>query len=158
MENFTRSIMVRAGLPFLQVLQVSPPLELWRALLQKRLRAFLLVFCPGAKSEERGFQRLSLGLAGFQSFVHRLQRVLNAERGVGENLFEDCFRARDHFGGRNDFVHQSDPIGILRADDLSCENDLQSAALPDEPGQALRTAAAGEEPELDFRLAKFRIL
>src|SRR5262245_55759339 len=51
----------------------SSPLELRRTLLQKRLRSLLFVFGPGAKPKEGGLQREALGLAGFQSFVHRLK-------------------------------------------------------------------------------------
>ena len=37
------------------------------------------------------FERETLSLACFQSLVHRLDRELNGERSVGEDLFQDRF-------------------------------------------------------------------
>ena len=60
------------------------------------------------------------------------------------------------FGRRNDLVDEADAIGLLRADHLSGEDQLQRASLADQPRQTLRSAAAGNEPERDFGLAEFR--
>src|SRR5262249_45445793 len=136
----------------------SPPLELWRALLQKRLRAFLLVFRSGTESEERGFQRQAFSQASLHPSVHRIERVLHRDRGVRKDLLEDRFGARDQIGSRNDFVDESDAIGLLRADDLSGKDDLQGVALPDQPGHALRSTATRNESQFHFRLAELRVL
>src|SRR5258708_7876189 len=119
----------------------SARMELCGTLLQKGLRPLFLVFGSCAESEQRSFQRLAFGLARLQSLVHRLERVLHRERSVGENLLQDRFGARDQLGRRNDVVDEADPIGFLRADHLSGEDELQGASFPDQPRPALRAAA-----------------
>ena len=74
------------------------------------------------------------------------------------DLLQDRFGARDQVGGRNDFVDQPDAVGLLRADHLAGQNELQGAALADQPRQPLRAAAARNESELDFGLAELRVL
>ena len=73
-------------------------------------------------------------------------------------LLQDRFGARDQIGRRNDFVDEPDAIGLLRADHLSGEDELQGAALADQPRQTLRAAAARKESELDLGLAELRAL
>src|SRR6476659_4935229 len=51
----------------------SPARERRRALLEKGRRAFLLVVGRGTQRKQRAFQRQTLGLARFQSFVDRLE-------------------------------------------------------------------------------------
>ena len=86
------------------------------------------------------------------------ERKLDRDRGVGGDLFEDCLGARDQISGRHDFVDEPDAVGLLRADHLSGEDELQGAALSDQARQALRAAAARKESELDFGLAELRVL
>ena len=50
---------------------------------------------PAQSAEERSLQRQTFVLAGFQSFVHRFERMLDGDWGVGENLFQDSFGAAD---------------------------------------------------------------
>ena len=45
---------------------------------------------------------------------------------------------------------------FLRADHLPGKNELERAALADQPRQTLRAATARNKSELDFRLAEFR--
>jgi len=100
----------------LPVIRASPPVELWRPLLEKRLRALFFVLRSGTKREQRSFQRQALGLARFQSFVHRLERKLDGERRVGEELLQDCLGAWHQIGRWNDFVHESNALGFRCAD------------------------------------------
>ena len=72
-------------------------------------------------------------------------------------LLQDGFGARDQIGGRNDLVDEPDAIGLLRADHLSGQDELQGAALADQPRQPLRSAAARNESERDFGLAELRV-
>src|SRR6266403_5671041 len=139
---------------FLLLFLGSASLELRGALLQKRLRAFLFVFCSGAESEERSFQRQTFCLACFQTFVDRFKCVLHRERRVGENLFQNCFRARDELRSRNDLVNQSDAISFLSADDFSGENELQRATFSDQPRQTLCAAAAWDHSQFHFGLTE----
>jgi len=48
-------------------------------------------------------------------------------------LPQDSFSALIRIGNGNDLVHQPDPIGLLRADDFSREDELQRASLADQP-------------------------
>ena len=75
---------------------------------------------------------------------------------LGKDLLQDCLGACDQISGWNDFVDEPDAIGLLRADHLSGKNELQGAALPDQPRQALRSTAARNESQLDFGLAELR--
>ena len=55
-------------------------------------------------------------------------------------------------------VDEPDAIGLLRADHLAGQDELQGAALADQPRQPLRSAAARNESQRDFGLAEFRVL
>src|SRR6266478_2370957 len=77
----------------------SSPLELWRAFLQEGPRAFLLVFGAGAQPEEGSFECHAFGLARLHALVHRLERELDRERRVGEDLFQDRFGACEKLCG-----------------------------------------------------------
>ena len=48
-------------------------------------------------------------------------------------------------------------MGLLRADHLSGQYELQGAALAHQPRQSLRSAAARKESECDLRLAELRV-
>jgi hypothetical protein len=48
-------------------------MELWRALVEKRSRALLLVFGSSAKAKERSFESQALSLARLQTFIHRFE-------------------------------------------------------------------------------------
>src|SRR5258708_1656353 len=54
------------------------------------------------------------------------------------------------------FVYEADTIGLLRADRLSGQDELQRATLADETWEALRSAAARNESERDFGLTELR--
>src|SRR5258705_7703358 len=116
------------------------PLELWSALRKKGRCSFFLVFGPGANREQRSFQEEAPREARVQSFVYRLDGVLHADGCVGNDLVEKGFNPRDQVGAWNDFIHQADAIGFLRADDFARKNKLQCAAPADQPGKTLRSA------------------
>ena len=46
---------------------------------------------------------------------------------------------------RNDLVDEADAIGLLGADHVAGQDELQGAALADQPRQTLRSAAARDE-------------
>ena len=54
------------------------------------------------------------------------------------------------------FVDDAPFLGVARAERGAGENDVERLLDPDEPRQALRSAGAGNEAELDFRQAAFR--
>ena len=77
---------------------------------------------------------------------------------VCSDLLQDRLGACDQVGCRNDFVDESDAMGLLRADHLSGKDELQGAAFSDQSRQALRAAAARNESQLDFGLAELRVV
>src|SRR3954454_10580619 len=123
----------------------SAPLKLRRALFKEGGRALLLVLGCRAKAEVGSLEEQARALARLQPFVRRLERELDGDRGIGGDLLQDGLGARDQFGGRNDLVDQPDTIGLLRADHLAGEDELERAALADQPRQPLRSAAARNE-------------
>src|SRR6267142_1708609 len=134
----------------------SPALELWRPLLEERRRAFLLVFRPRAEAEVRGLQREAFSLAPFEPLVHGLERERDGQRRVREDLVQHLLRARGQLRGGNDFVDEADAVGLRGGDGFPGEDELQGPALADQAWEPLRPAAAGEDPELHFRLAELR--
>src|SRR5215831_3874586 len=140
------------------VVLASPPQELGGALFEEGRRAFLLVLRPGAQAEVGGFQHKALALARVQSLVHRLDRLFDSDRSVRSDHLQDRFRTWYEIGRWNDLVDKPDAIGLLRADGLSGQNELERAALSDQPRQPLRAAAAGKQPQLDLGLAELRVL
>src|SRR5262245_63147497 len=49
-------------------------------------------------------------------------------------------------------------MGLLRADGLAGQNELERAAFSDQARQPLRAAAAGKQSQLDLGLAELRVL
>ena len=121
-------------------------------------RAFLLVLGCGAEAEEGSLERKpSLWLVSNPLFAASSANLT----AIGA-LAKICFRMASarviRSAARNDFVDEPDAIGLLRADHLSGQDELQGAALADQPRQPLRSAAARNESQRDFGLAKFRVL
>lgn len=56
-----------------------------------------------------------------------------------------------------DLVHQTDAKSLLGAYRLARHQYLQGAPHSDEPGQALGAAVAGDDSQVDFRLAELRV-
>jgi len=56
----------------------------------------------------------------------------------------------------DDLVHEADPEGLVRIDAVSCQGQLHRLAEPDETGETLASASAGDDPDVDFRLAERR--
>ena len=84
----------------------------------------------------------------------RLRAPVYRDRGVRIDLVQDGFGPRDEICRRHDFVDQADAVGLLCADHLPGEDQLQRPALADQPGQALRSPAAGDDADRDLRLAE----
>src|SRR5271165_4130372 len=137
---------------------VSPSLELRCTLFEKCGSSFLLVFCCGAETEERGLERQTFGLSRFQSLVHRLKRVFDGDGSVGKNLFQDRFGARDQIGGGDNLVDQAYAMSFGCVDYPRGKNELKGPSLPDQSGQALRTASARKEAQFHFRLTELCVL
>src|SRR5271168_3107138 len=133
---------------------VSAPMELGRALFEEGGGALSLVVGCGAEAEVRGFEQQAFALARIHPFVCPLERELDGDRRVGGDLRQDRLGARDQVGRGNDLVDEADTIGLLRADHVPGEDQLQRPSLTDEPRQTLRPAAAGNEPKRNFWLAE----
>src|SRR5271167_3847815 len=131
---------------------VSPAVELRDAFFEESRRAFLFVFRCRAEAEIGSFQQQAFALARLHSLVRCLERELHRDRSVGGDLFQYCFCSCDEFIYRHDFVDEPDAIGLLRADHLPRQNELQRAALTDQPRESLRSAAPRDESKRDFGL------
>src|SRR6202521_5957098 len=136
----------------------SASLESGRAFFEEGARALLLVLGCGAKAEVGGLEQRAFALARFEPLVRRLECELDGNGSVGGDPLQDCFSARDQFSRRDDLVDEPDTKGLLRADRLSGQDELQRATLANETWQALRSAAARNESERDFGLAELRTL
>src|SRR6185503_15235904 len=119
-------------------------LKLRRTFFEERSRAFLFIVSSGAESKERRFERQTFGLTCFHSFIDRFDRIPNGDWCVGKDLPQECFRTRDKIGRRNDFVHQSDSISLLRANHSAGKNKLQCPPFSDQSRQTLGSAATGK--------------
>src|SRR4051794_18984157 len=56
--------------------------EFGRALLEECRGAFLLVVRGSAHREQRRFDKQAFGYASLESFIHRFERILHAQRSV----------------------------------------------------------------------------
>src|SRR5882724_121874 len=133
---------------------LSPP-KLRRSLFKEGRSPFLLVLGSGAQPEERSLQRQALVQAGFQSFVDRLERMLDGDRCVGKDLLQDGFGAADQIGGGHDFVDQTDAIRFLGTDDFARKDELQGPAFANQTRQPLCSAGAGRDSKFHFGLSEF---
>jgi hypothetical protein len=93
--------------------------ELGRSLFEEGRRALLLVFGRRTEAKIGSFEQQPFALAGLQPFISNLERELDRNRGVGGDLFDDCFGTRDQISGRNDFVDEPNAIGLCGVDYLS---------------------------------------
>src|SRR5258708_6114145 len=126
----------------------SASLESGRALFEEGARAFLLVLGRGAQAEVGSLEDLAFALAGLCPLVRGLERQPDRDRSVGCDRLQDCLRTRDELGRGNDLVDQADAIGLLRADHLAGEDELECAALADQPWETLRSTTARQQAQL----------
>src|SRR5271155_785722 len=133
---------------------VSPAVELRDAFFEESRRAFLFVFRCRAEAEIGSFQQQAFALARLHSLVGGLERKLHRDRRIGGDLFQDRLGSRDELICRNDLVDEPDAVSFLRADHLPRQNELQRAALADQPRQPLRSTAPRDESERDFGLTE----
>ena len=117
-------------------------MELRGALFEERGGALFLVLGCGAETEIRGLEQQAFALVGLQPLVRRLERELDGDRSVGGDLLQDGLGAGDEISRWNDLVDEPDTIGLLRADHLPGQDELQGATFADQPRQALRSATA----------------
>src|SRR5271168_5379612 len=133
---------------------ISFTLKLGCTFLEEGRGTLLLVFGGSTNAKVGRFQSETFALGGFQPFVDRLQRELQGDRRVGEDLFQDRLGSRHEIGRRDNFIDEADAVRFLGGDRLSRKDQLQRSPLADQPRQALRSAAAWQQPQLDFRLSK----
>src|SRR5450755_488383 len=143
--TFSPEKMLSLGMAVLSdccVRPTSPTLKLRRALLEESGGAFLLVFRGGTNAEVGSFEGEALMLAGLQSPVRGLQGELHSDRSVSRDLLQDRLRTLDQAGRGNDFVDETNAIGVLRGNRFAREDELQRTALSYQARQALRSTTA----------------
>src|SRR5216684_8682542 len=84
-----------------RVLLNSAPVKLRRSLCEKGRGPFGFVASPGAQPEQRCLKRQTLRQVRLQPAVHRLERELHGDRGIGENLLQDRLGAGEQIAGRD---------------------------------------------------------
>src|ERR1051326_2842951 len=131
--------------------------EVGWALLQKSGGPFLLVFRGAADPKQRSFQEHTLLQGHVHALVHRFHAVLDRQRRHTDDLLRNLFSARDQPVYSYDFIHQPDAVRLLRGNHFSREQDLHGQPRAYKPRKALRAAIAGNNAELDLRLAELGI-
>ena len=84
-------------------------------------------------------------------------RIVPRRLGVGVRLHPGLGE-RDDLIGRRDFVHQAHLLRGGGADLIALEQHLQRVRRRHQPRDALRAAAAGEQPDLDFGQSDARLV
>ena len=107
-------------------------MELRRPLLQKRGRAFFLVFRRAANAEQRRFQEEAFRQGHSHAFVDRFHSVLNRQRRVGNDFLRNGLGARNQVVRRSHFVDQTNPERFLRCDQFACQDNLHRNAFADQ--------------------------
>src|SRR5256886_11380034 len=104
--------------------------------------------------EERRLDVQPFREAHVETPVRGFDRQSDRRRGIRIDLVQDGFRTRNEVVLGNDFIDQTDPVGLLCVDHVGAENQLQRATLADQPRQALRAAVAGDDADRHFGLAE----
>src|SRR5688572_18083227 len=127
-------------------------LEVRLPLLEKRLRTLAHVVGRGNQPEQRRLEKLRLVERHFEAAVHRFDDVLHGHRRLRRQFRGQALCIGQQTAGRHDAVYQADLQRFGGGYVSAREQQLQSDALPDQARKTLRTAIAGNDPEVDFRL------
>ena len=114
----------------------------------------MLVGGGAEAAEDFGFGVEGFGERLAFAAVDGLKDSGNGEWSHGGDGLGQCAGAGEEFGGRYKFVDQADAEGFCGVDKLRGEHDAEGGAAADEAGEALGSAVAGDEAELDLRKAE----
>src|SRR4051812_18807320 len=130
-------------------------LELRRPLAEEGADALL-----GVLRVERGLEPPRLGLETLAELAGRRHRLdlLDRDRRLLRELARPRERGVEQLVVRHHGVDEPEPLGLIRADRVAEQVQLERLALADEPRQALRAAEARDDPEVYLRLAERRRL
>src|SRR5579872_5682493 len=135
-----------------------PVLETRRPLLDEGGHAFLLVFGGEERMEDApleahafGERRLIGAVDAFLGDHHRRQRIAGDRRGGLQRFLDELV-------GGNDARDEAATLRLGGVHHAAGEDEVHRLGLADEPGETLRAAGAGNDAELDLRLAQFRRL
>src|SRR5438045_5190927 len=124
--------------------------ELGRALLRESGEAFFRVRAAEQLAE---LDRLLVERTG--RGVEQSLRCGERERSLRRELLRDAERVVEHRIG--DRVHEAHPQRLLRVDHPAREDQLLRNPEAADPREALRSAPAGDDPEVDLGLAEARL-
>src|SRR6185312_8796665 len=106
------------------------------------------------EGKEVGFKRQTFLDAHVEATAHGFEAELDRAGSVGGDLARQRLSGGQQIRRRHHVVHQPQAEGFGGVDGVACEQDFERRAAADEPGQSLRAAVAGDEAELDLRLAQ----
>src|SRR6266480_1846895 len=128
--------------------------EMWRAFLDEGGYAL-----AGVLAGEELAERLRLGIE--VRHVIALERVIDGglrlrerERALRRDQLRDLERRRHQLVGLEYVVDEPDPQGLIRIDDAPSEDQVLRNAEAADPRQPLRPTPAGEDAQVDLRLAE----
>src|SRR6266446_2999139 len=107
------------------------------AFFAERGHALFPVLGSETLGEERRLDVQSSREAHIETPVRGFDRQFDRRRRIRIDLVQDGFRPRNEVVLGNDFVDQADPVGLLCADHVRAENQLQGPSLADQAGQPL---------------------
>src|SRR4051812_30021068 len=136
----------------------SAPRPLRRALLEERLHPLLLVGGGEAETEEVALVGDAVldrqPLAGPQGLLGDLE----GERALRRDLVGELERLRAQLLGGDDHLDEADLLRLGGGDHVAGEDQPHGVAGADQAGEALGAAAAGDQAEVDLRLAEARLV
>ena len=92
------------------------------------------------------------------TLMDRLQTISDGERRVGDDFPGNLSRRRQQLFRRHHAIDQSPTQRFLGGERLPAQDHFECHPLADQARQALRASVAGNNAELDFRLAQTRCL
>src|SRR3954467_6507458 len=108
-----------------RVLLNSASVKLRRSFCEKGRGPFGFVARPGAQAEQRCFERKPLRQVRLQPAVHRLERKLHSDWGIGENLLQNRLGSGKQGACRHHLVDEPNPVRFLRIDHAAGKDELQ---------------------------------
>ena len=104
------------------------------------------------------FEAHALGERRFERAIHRFLRREHRRQRHRRDGFGKLHRLVHEVRQRHNPGNQAAALGLLRVHHAAGQDHVHGLGLADRAGEALRAADAGDDAELDFRLAEFGVV